>query len=254
MARKKLLTEGEIRQFMKLANLSPLSETYLSNNPLQEQPEEEWAEEGEEEVVEPEMAPEPPLDMGDMGDEGGEDEDLLARVVRAVADELGVEVDIEGEEEGGEEDLEDIEDIEAVDVEGGEWEGEEEEEEVVGAGDMYQEGKAGDQGRSDVANKVPKGFVNEEEDELEEEYGGSRDGGPTHARKKKTKSGKRGGASREDVKQRKGGRFDMEESINEEDIVAEVSRRVASRLMAEKQKEAAAEQLAERIFSRLTGK
>ena len=57
------------------------------------------------------MAPEPPLDMGDMGDEGGEDEDLLARVVRAVADELGVEVDIEGEEEGGEEDLEDIEDI-----------------------------------------------------------------------------------------------------------------------------------------------
>ena len=27
MARKKLLTEGEIRQFMKLANLSPLSET-----------------------------------------------------------------------------------------------------------------------------------------------------------------------------------------------------------------------------------
>ena len=90
MARKKLLTEGEIRQFMKLANLGPLSETYLSNNPLQEQPEEEWAEEEEEEVVEPEMAPEPPLDMGDMGDEGGEDEDLLARVVRAVADELGV--------------------------------------------------------------------------------------------------------------------------------------------------------------------
>ena len=126
MARKKLLTEGEIRQFMKLANLGPLSETYLSNNPLQEQPEEEWAEEEEEEVVdEPEMAPEPPLDMGDMGDEGGEDEDLLARVVRAVADELGVEVDIEGEEEGGEEDLEDIEDIEGIedaDVEGGEWE------------------------------------------------------------------------------------------------------------------------------------
>ena len=41
MARKKLLTEGEVRQFMKLANLGPLSENYFSNNPLDEQEEEE---------------------------------------------------------------------------------------------------------------------------------------------------------------------------------------------------------------------
>ena len=34
MARKKLLTEGEIRHFMKLANLSPLTETYLSEQPV----------------------------------------------------------------------------------------------------------------------------------------------------------------------------------------------------------------------------
>ena len=140
-------------------------------------------------------------------------------------------------------------------VEGEEWE---EEEELPGASDMYQEGKAGDQGRSDVANKVPKGFVNEEEEELEEERGGKKGDIPARSRSKKTKSGKRAPASRQDVSQRKGFKgmdFDKrEESINEEDIVAEVSRRVASRLMAEKQKEAAAEQLAERIFSRLTGK
>ena len=30
MARKKLLTEGEIRQFMKLANLRPISKVRLS--------------------------------------------------------------------------------------------------------------------------------------------------------------------------------------------------------------------------------
>ena len=37
MARKKLLSEGEVRQFMKLANLGPLSENYFSNDPLDEQ-------------------------------------------------------------------------------------------------------------------------------------------------------------------------------------------------------------------------
>ena len=48
MARKKLLTEGEIRHFMKLANLTPLTETYLS-----EQPEMEM-----DPHVDPEMEPE----------------------------------------------------------------------------------------------------------------------------------------------------------------------------------------------------
>ena len=38
MARKKLLTEGEVRQFMKLANLAPLSENYFSGNSLGIQP------------------------------------------------------------------------------------------------------------------------------------------------------------------------------------------------------------------------
>ncbi len=41
MARKKLLTEGEVRQFMKLASLGGLTETYLSNNPLEERDEDE---------------------------------------------------------------------------------------------------------------------------------------------------------------------------------------------------------------------
>ena len=41
MARKKLLTEGEVRKFMKLASLGALSENYFSNNPIQEEEEEE---------------------------------------------------------------------------------------------------------------------------------------------------------------------------------------------------------------------
>ena len=40
----------------------------------------------------------------------------------------------------------------------------------------------------------------------------------------------------------------------EEEMVAEVARRVAERLMANKQKDTVADQLAERIFARLTEK
>ena len=58
MARKKLLTEGEIRHFMKLANLTPLTETYLS-----EQPEMEMDLDVEEGPPAPEGGDEMPPDM-----------------------------------------------------------------------------------------------------------------------------------------------------------------------------------------------
>jgi hypothetical protein len=110
MARKKLLSEGEVRQFMKLANLGPLSENYFTNNPLEEQlpPEEDEMEMdmGAEEAPVDDLPPEDEVPMGDEeGLEGAEpNEAVLARVVQAVADELGVEVDVEGgAEEGGDE-------------------------------------------------------------------------------------------------------------------------------------------------------
>ena len=56
MARKSLLNEGEIRKFMKLANLGPLSENFLDEV------------EDEEMEVEDEVAVEEPMDLG------GEDE------------------------------------------------------------------------------------------------------------------------------------------------------------------------------------
>ena len=152
MARKSLLTESEIRRFMKLASVQPMGDPRMRN--LQEQ--------GEELEMGAEM---PPGDVGAEGDlpvEGGEElemgveeepeaemgddaekEAMLADVVQAVADVLGVDVDVEGageEEAPPEEELEMGAEVEEP-LPGG---GEEElemgaEEEVPGMRGMYQE-------------------------------------------------------------------------------------------------------------------
>ena len=302
MARKKLLTEGEVRQFMKLANLGPLSENYFDNNPLDEQEEEELDLEmgageelppGEEELG---LGAEDELEMGEEGDP--ENEELLARVVQAVADELGVEVDVEGAagEEGGEE-LEVGAELEEPLPGGGELEmGAEEEEEVPGMRDMYEGTKKGEETEGDT-----------------EAYGS-----PTKGEKLKKGSGKRGSKPGDEayvneatltedaalvqqvVSDLASSGLDMElaqslaslvipsvlaalgiagaqdrglspeaqaiahgadeeedalaAGLAEDSIVAEVSRRVAARLMQDKKKEEVAGQLAERIFNRLTQK
>ena len=98
MARKKLLTEGEVRQFMKLANLAPLSENHF----LDEQEDEELGGlPGEELGVEDELPPEGDVPLEDEeGLEGAEpNEAVLARVVQAVADELGISARLKAEEE-----------------------------------------------------------------------------------------------------------------------------------------------------------
>jgi hypothetical protein len=149
MARKTLLSEGEIRQFMKLANLNPLAETYISNHSglTTEQDEEELEVGGAMEIEE-----EPPLDMDAMDDEmppeeGGGEEDLVVSLLQAVqdwAEEHGVDMSLDGDE-GGEE----IEDVEAIEMgdDGGmdmemDMEMGAEEEEVPGGMDMYEEGAA----------------------------------------------------------------------------------------------------------------
>lgn len=139
MARKKLLSEGEVRQFMKLANLGPLSENYFTNNPLEEESEEE----SELHATEDELGAEDHF-ADEEGDElaaANEDpEATLARVVQAVADELGVEVDVEGADaEGGEEEF----DVDAeLDMDGEDVDlGMDAEEEIPGGRDMYEEDK-----------------------------------------------------------------------------------------------------------------
>ena len=80
MARKTLLNEGEIRKFMKLANLGPLSENFLDEV------------EDEEMEVEDEVAVEEPMDLG------GEDEVVDAEAeLEMPMDEPEVEDDSAGE-------------------------------------------------------------------------------------------------------------------------------------------------------------
>lgn len=140
---KKILEEGTVRRFMKIAGLQPLSEGFVDN--LEEEAVEESShrdedkmeegyneeepgmepmrEEADEEPAGEDMSPEPEPEAAedeevevDMGDEGmmGEDEkvDLLQKLAQA----LGVDVEVEADEEpemGGDEPAMDMEEPEA---------------------------------------------------------------------------------------------------------------------------------------------
>ena len=307
MARKKLLSEGEVRQFMKLANLGPLSENYFDNNPLGEQEEEELdLEMGAEELPtgEEDLELDAEVELG--GEEGApENEELLARVVQVVADELGVEVDVEGGagEEGGEE-LEVGAELEEPLPDGGELEmGAEEEEEIPGMRDMYEnkpytakKEKPGDDKRKGAEKRGAEGtkkktsgsgrgekkgddaYVNEAtltEDAalLQQVVSDLASSGLDMELAQSLASmvipsvmaalGVAGAASAnrglgQDAQAIAAGEEEeelaMAASLEEDAIVAEVSRRVAARLMQDKKKNEVAGQLAERIFNRLTQK
>ena len=165
MARKSLLTESEIRRFMKLASMQPVGVDRMQS--LHEQPEDLGppppegdlgAEEGlppgpEAAEAEMDVEEEPVEDEGDP-----EKEAMLADVVQAVADVLGVDVDVEGageEEELGmapEDELE-MGAEEEVPLEGGEELEMGAEEEVPGQRDMY-EGATQEQIVNEVAKRV----------------------------------------------------------------------------------------------------
>ena len=94
---KKLLEESTIRQFMKYADIEPLAETFLDTVEEEEFYEEDDMEMGDDEP-EMDMAPEPEMDMDEPA--GDVDEEMVQRIVQAVADaiaeETGVDVDVEG--------------------------------------------------------------------------------------------------------------------------------------------------------------
>ena len=122
MSKKTLLEESTVRKFMKFANIGHLAESYLDEAEMYEEEEDEML--PPEAGMEDEMAMEPEGEMGmepaedEMGmedemapEEGamemGEKEQMLADVVAAVAETLGVEAEIEGAEmaaDGEEED------------------------------------------------------------------------------------------------------------------------------------------------------
>jgi hypothetical protein len=215
MARKTLLTESEVRQFMKLANLKPLQEMGglgygpgmrdeeeeeeipgMRDDYMQEAEEEEMemdaeapapegdmemdmdAEMGEEPVGDMEMDMGAPDEMDDMGAEGSKEEQF-ADIVDKLADLLGLDADVEV---GGDEEMQ----------MGGEVDADE-------GGDL----------------EVDAAPVGDDED--------------------------------------LGVELDDEE-MGEEELVQEVARRVAARLLREKKQGVMANKLAERIFRRLTSK
>ena len=120
MSKKTLLEESTVRKFMKFANIGHLAESYLDEAGMYEEEEDEML--PPEAGMEDEMDMEPEMDM-DMEPEAempaeeegamgmGEKEQMLADVVAAVAETLGVEAAIEGAEaapEGEEEAMDDF--------------------------------------------------------------------------------------------------------------------------------------------------
>ena len=103
---KSLLTESEVRKFMKFANIPHLAENFFKEGSYMEEEglgmEEEAAEEEdavEEPVPEEPVAEEPPADM-DMGDEAGRLEAKAQKVLSDLADLLskaGIPVSVEGD-------------------------------------------------------------------------------------------------------------------------------------------------------------
>ena len=133
MSKKKLLEEGTVRQFMKLANLKPLASGFI--NEMGYGMHEDEVEEGlyeQEDEMEDEMLPpepedaamdmmadkeEPPMDMDMDAEEGAEGalagvdsetvEALVTAITTALEDATGVDIAVTGDEEGmaGEEEM-----------------------------------------------------------------------------------------------------------------------------------------------------
>ena len=217
MARKTLLTESELRRFMKLADMRPVGEKRMNEMYAEDGArdlEEDEAEEDEigdlegdlgaadaaldapmdEPVAEPLDAP-----LDDLGAEeapplGPEAQAVLATGIQAMADAMGmgdlVTVDVEPADA-------EVEDVEVTDVD------------VVDEPGLDEPGLGGDEGGE--FSPVP----DEEEDPMP------------------------------------GNRRQYQES-NEDDMVAEVARRVAARLQKENRQAEVVDQLAERIMKRLT--
>jgi len=200
MARKKLLTEGEIRQFMKLANLRPVAQGRLSemyDTPGARDEDDELRDEldatedelGDEDALADEEGAE--LDDMSMDDGGGmvSMDDFMSALERAIEEVTGEEADVS--DEPGDEEVE-------MDMEVGP-EGDEMGMEVEEDPMMEERGRRGHGGgaRSDDPEKNKRG-----------KFGGNKGDIPDADRKKKGHYG-RGGKTRETAEE------EGEEDFNE---------------------------------------
>ena len=253
MSRKTLLTEAEVRQFLKLANIGPvgdakIEEMYSAHNDLDEkqrkgtkppgQRDDEQMEEGEElEEMQPAAGDDDDAmadmsaaadDMGDAAmDMGGAPdagrmvavEDFMGALERALEDVLGDEVDVDMDDEDDDDDMGDMGGMDDMD-----------DDDPPGMGSVYEE-------------ELQEGEPAEEEED-EDQAAAAR-------------AAERGKERRASMRGRAQGRCDpgIKGVTREQDeMVAEVARRVAERLKAKNQKQKMVDDLAERIFQKITSK
>jgi hypothetical protein len=190
MARKKLLTEGEIRQFMKLANLRPIDRKKLSEYGMPPGNREEEDELGDEDALADEEgaeldAAEDDLAMDDAGGAGDmiSMDDFMSALEQAIEEVTGEEADVS--EEPGDEEM----DME-MDMEMGPEGGEEVEMEMGAEEEMMQE----------IVRRVME----------RQKYGGNKGDIPDADRKKKGHYG-RGGKTRETAEEE--GEEDFKEGL-----------------------------------------
>jgi hypothetical protein len=233
MARKTLLTEAEIRQFMKLANITPLQEMGMKPLPVgnadddERKGDDDLAErdgkkkktmrEEEEDEDPPAMKPVREQEDEEMemdAPEGGEEMEMDAEMGEEPAGDMEMNMDMGGDDMGA---------------------------------DMGMEGGKEEQ-FADVVEKLAALLDLDADIEIggDEEMGGEA-------------MGDEGGDLEGAMDAPEGDDEDpmmelADDELNEDDIVQEVARRVAARLLREKKQEDMANKLAERIFRRLASK
>ena len=230
MARKTLLTESEIRQFMKLANIKPLQEMG-GELPVPGMRDDEEDEPGMRDMREAERDDKDEDPPGMRGMREGEDEDEDPPGMRDMREEEEMEMDAE----------------EAPAPEGGE-----EMEMDMDLGDPAPDMDADMGGKeeefADIVDKLADllGLDADVEVGGDEGMGGEAMG---------DEGGDLEGAMDAPAGDDEDPMMELaDDELNEDDIVQEVARRVAARLLREKKQEDVATKLAERIFRRLASK
>ena len=117
MSKKTILSENQVRQFMKYADIGGLADGFVNE---MYQADEDLYEQEEEEGLEADVAADPDVDLepdpeaepeAEASADEGDVQSLVQAIADAIVDETGVAVSVEGSEagvEGGEEDLGDL--------------------------------------------------------------------------------------------------------------------------------------------------
>ena len=229
MARKTLLTESEIRQFMKLANITPLQEMGMGGElpaGLRDDEDEEPGVRDMREADHDDDDEDPPAMRGAGGMREGEREDDDPPAMKSMREEEeemkmdAPEGDMEMDMDMGGEDME-------MDMPGGD---------------------AKEEQFADIVDKLADLLGLDADVEVGGDEGMGGDAMPDEGGDDEMGMDAPEGDDEEPMMEL------VDDELNEDDIVQEVARRVAARLLREKKQDAMASKLAERIFRRLASK